>query len=78
MATHIVGNRKAVVLKQQGDWIQLVVMNSCWKGLVHVINEVINDRSMRSDVWQMSIDEVIEIYKPDEKTILELRQLQIK
>ena len=73
-----VGNRNAVVLKKENEWVQLIVMNSCWPGIVHVINEVIEDRPIRLEVSQMTINEVIETYNLKVGAKRALRGLQDK
>lgn len=36
---HIVGNRLAKVLKVNGVWTQIIILNSAWKDLYHFIIE---------------------------------------
>jgi len=73
-----VGNRNAVVLKKENEWIQLIILNSCWPGIVHVINEVIEDRPIRLEVSQMTINEVIKTYNLKVSAKRALRALQTK
>ena len=37
--SHFVGNRLAKVLKVNGVWIQIIILNSAWKDLYHFIIE---------------------------------------
>ena len=60
-------DRKAIVVKTAGDHVQLVVVKSCHRDTLIVINEVPSDKSLGPDVWLMTIEKFITTYEPDAK-----------
>lgn len=70
---HKVGNRHAIVLKENGEWLQYVILNSAWKGKVWMLIEKIEFELY--DFQLISIEDIISTYQPDEDTVNELREL---